>query len=71
MRIGVDLGGSHIGVGLIEGDKIIGEPKDRILTRQDRIKIEESIVNEITRMINEILNENNLKLLQKVKSNNH
>ena len=62
MRIGVDLGGSHIGVGLIEGDKIIGEPKDRILTRQDRIKIEESIVNEITRMINEILNENNLKL---------
>ena len=39
MRIGVDLGGSHIGVGLIEGDKIIGEPKDKILTRQDRIKI--------------------------------
>lgn len=64
MRIGVDLGGSHIGVGLIEGDKIIGNTKDKILTRQDRVNIEESIVTEITRMINELLVENNLKIEQ-------
>lgn len=64
MRIGVDLGGSHIGVGLIEEDKIIGNTKDKILTRQDRVNIEESIVTEITRMINELLVENNLKIEQ-------
>ena len=30
MRIGVDLGGSHVGIGLVDGDKII-DIKDRIL----------------------------------------
>ena len=46
MRIGIDLGGSHIGVGLIEEDKILGNVKDKILTRQDRVHIEESIIND-------------------------
>ena len=62
MRIGIDLGGSHIGVGLIEEDKIIGNVKDKILTRQDRVHIEESIINEIVRLVNELLAENNLSL---------
>jgi glucokinase len=62
MRIGVDLGGSHIGVGLIEENKVIGEIKDKILTRQDRVNIEESIINEIVRMVNELLEENNINL---------
>lgn len=62
MRIGIDLGGSHIGVGLIEEDKIVGNVKDKILTRQDRVHIEESIVNEIVRLVNELLVENNLSL---------
>ena len=35
MKIGIDLGGSHIGVGLIDGTNIIAI-KDKILTREDR-----------------------------------
>ena len=50
MKIGVDLGGSHIGVGLIDGINIV-DSEDKILTRADRADIQKSIVNEITRMI--------------------
>ena len=32
MKIGVDLGGSHVGIGLVDGDKII-DIKDKIFTR--------------------------------------
>lgn len=59
MKIGVDLGGSHIGVGLIEGINII-DSEDKILTRADRTDIEKSIVTEITRMINSLCEKNNI-----------
>lgn len=57
MKIGIDLGGSHIGVGLIDGTNIIAI-KDKILTREDRVDIKSSIVNEITAMINGLCAEN-------------
>lgn len=61
MKIGVDLGGSHIGVGLIDGINIV-DSEDKILTRADRADIQKSIVNEITRMINVLCNRNNISL---------
>lgn len=61
MKIGVDLGGSHIGVGLIDGNNIL-KMLDRNLTREDRLDIENTIINEIHRMIIEILMEMNVKL---------
>lgn len=61
MRIGVDLGGSHIGTGLIDGVNIIAI-KDKILTREDRSNIELTIVNEISKMIKELCRENNIKV---------
>lgn len=61
MKIGVDLGGSHIGVGIIKDATII-DSKDKILTREDRVKIEETIVNSITIMIKDLCNENNVKV---------
>lgn len=61
MKIGIDLGGSHIGIGLVEEDKIIAI-KDKIFNREDRLKIEECIVLESVRLINELLNENNLNI---------
>ena len=64
MRIGVDLGGSHIGVGLIQENQIIGNVKDKNLTRQDRLNIEESIVSIITSLIKEVLEENQMDLSQ-------
>lgn len=59
MKIGVDIGGSHIGVGLIDGVSIV-DSEDKILTRTDRIDIEKSITNEITRMINSLCSKNNI-----------
>ena len=59
MKIGVDIGGSHIGVGLIDGVSIV-DSEDKILTRTDRIDIQKSITNEITRMINSLCSKNNI-----------
>lgn len=59
MKIGIDLGGSHIGIGLVNEDKIIAT-KDKIFTRQDRADIKNCIINESARMIYELLEENNL-----------
>lgn len=59
MKIGVDLGGSHIGVGLIDGINIV-DSEDKILTRADRVNIEKSINEEITRMINSLCKKNNI-----------
>lgn len=61
MKIGVDLGGSHIGVGLIDGQNIIAL-KDKILTREDRVNIQETIVNEISSMIKVLCKENEEKI---------
>ena len=61
MKIGVDLGGSHVGIGLVDGDKII-DIKDKIFTRQDRVNIENTIVESIKVFVNELLVENNLKI---------
>ncbi len=62
MKIGVDLGGSHVGVGLIDEDKIIGEIKEKNFVAEDRTHIEEVIINRIVDFTNEILQENNLKI---------
>lgn len=61
MKIGIDLGGSHIGVGLIDETNILAS-KDKILTREDRTHIEETIVNSISNMINELCEENGIKV---------
>ncbi len=62
MRIGIDLGGSHVGVGLIEGSQIIGEIKDVSFTKEDRNHIEDVIIDTIVTFVNDILRENKLKL---------
>lgn len=59
MKIGIDLGGSHVGIGLVNEDKIIAS-KDKIFTRQDRTDIENCIINESARIIYELLAENNI-----------
>lgn len=60
MKIGVDLGGSHIGVGLVDKDKIISI-KDKNFTKEDRENIEEVILEEIFTYTEELLSEANLK----------
>ena len=43
MRIGIDIGGSHIGVGLIDSNGIIIKLQERYINEKDSISIEEFI----------------------------
>ena len=61
MKIGIDLGGSHIGVGLIEGVEL-KDTIDVFFTEEDRKDIENAIINHIKRLIKELLEKNNVEL---------
>lgn len=54
MKIGVDLGGSHIGVGLIYKDKIF-ESRQKNFVDEDRKDIKKTIIDSIIKMTNEVL----------------
>lgn len=60
MKIGIDLGGSHIGVGLIDKDKIILS-KDKNFVDEDRKNIRKTILDFAEIMINEVLEESKLE----------
>lgn len=61
MNIGIDLGGSHIGIGLVEGAELKATV-DKFFTREDRKDIENAIVRNIDELITKILLENNITL---------
>lgn len=61
MKIGIDLGGSHIGIGLIQDDKIL-TIKERNFNRQDRENLKENIINYTEKLILEILEERNISI---------
>lgn len=61
MKIGIDIGGSHIGIGLIEKDEIV-DIREKELNREDRKNIEETIISSIQMLICELLSANNLKI---------
>lgn len=61
MKIGVDLGGSHIGIGLIEGYEL-KDTVDKFFTQEDRKEIEKAILRNINELIKEILEKNNLSI---------
>lgn len=60
MNIGIDLGGSHIGVGLIQEGKVISKKEKDISIEDNNIK--EYIVKSIVEFINEILEESMTKI---------
>lgn len=59
LKIGIDLGGSHIETGLIEEDKIVDQI-DKNFVNKDRKNIRKVIVETAIQMINKILENNNL-----------
>ncbi len=61
MRIGIDIGGSHVGIGLVEDGKIIAK-KEKDYTKEERMQIENVIENTILEYVNQILDEANLSL---------
>ena len=54
MKIGIDIGGSHIAVGLVDNGKVILK-KERDFLEDEKNNIEEVIENEIKRYIQEVL----------------
>ena len=64
MRIGIDLGGSHVGVGLIDEDKIVGKVREYNFTNADRKSIESVILSMIPELIKSTLSDNNMKMEQ-------
>ena len=63
MKIGIDLGGSHVGVGIIEDAELLIS-KDKIFTEEDKQNIENSIVKYIDELINEVLDEKGITIDQ-------
>ena len=61
MRIGIDLGGSHISIGLIEEGEILNK-KEKDFSEEERNNIKEVIENVIVNSINDILIEEKMKL---------
>lgn len=61
MKIGIDIGGSHIGIGIVEAGKILAS-KEKEFNKEDRKNIENTIICSIKNIISELLVENNLKI---------
>ena len=61
MNIGIDLGGSHIGVGIIDGCNLLNTV-DKFFTEEDRKDIENAIIRNIDELINNVLNQSNLNI---------
>lgn len=60
-RIGVDIGGSHIGVGLVEESYIIAK-KERDIAEEDKERIQEFIITTIVNAVTDLLKENNVEI---------
>lgn len=61
MNIGIDLGGSHVGIGLVEQSELKAVV-DKFFTEEDKKDIENAVLRNIDELINKILSENNINL---------
>lgn len=61
MKIGIDLGGSHVGVGLVDEDKLI-DTIDKIFTEEEKKDIKLAIITNIDNLINQLLYKHDLKI---------
>ncbi len=61
MKIGIDIGGSHIGIGIIEGKKIV-DSEEKNFKREERKEMEKTIIKSIQELIEKLLTRNNLQL---------
>lgn len=61
MRIGIDIGGSHVGVGIIRNGKII-KMEEKNFDKKDKENIEENIVKIIIDLINKLIEATEVKL---------
>lgn len=59
MKIGIDIGGSHIGIGLVEEYNLI-DTVDKFFSVEDRKDIQNAILRNIDELLKELLNRNNI-----------
>lgn len=64
MKIGIDLGGSHVAIGLIDDNYEIVEKRTYYMSNKNEETLENYILSCIVSGINEILNSTNFKLTQ-------
>lgn len=64
MRIGIDIGGSHIGVGLVDEKGNIILKKEKDLLKENKQNIKEELICTITKYIKHILKEQNINVNQ-------
>lgn len=60
MRIGIDLGGSHVGIGLIDKKNNIIKKIDENLTEEEKNNLETSLVEKIKKNTQILLNDSEL-----------
>lgn len=61
MKIGIDIGGSHIGIGLVDGDKLL-DSVEAIFTYEEKKNIKETILKNIDELISKLLYKNDLQI---------
>ncbi|MCR5186660.1 MAG: ROK family protein [Clostridia bacterium] len=61
MKIGIDLGGSHVGVGLIEGCNLI-DTDDKFFLSSDKENIEAAIERNIEELTERLIEKNNISM---------
>ena len=61
MKIGIDVGGSHIGVGLVEGENLLTK-LDHYYSQEEKENIENAIINIISNLTYKLLTENNFDI---------
>jgi len=61
MNIGIDLGGGHIGVGIVNGNNLKAVT-DKFFSNEDKKDIESAVLRNIDELINKILYDNNINL---------
>ncbi len=61
MKIGIDLGGSHVGIGLIEKEKIL-DSQEKIFAREERKDMKTTILQSIQSGIEELLKRNRITI---------
>ena len=54
MKVGIDLGGSHIAIGIVNNEYKIVEKKEKRLTKEEKKNIKQNIENYIIESINEL-----------------